>query len=58
MNMNKDTLTVLKNFAGINKYMRISKCNVLMFFYHSLLLFVRAEMSDFFLKEFSIYDLI
>ena len=57
MNMNKDTLTVLKNFAGINKYMRISKGNVLMIFNPSLPLFARAEISDFFPKEFSIYDL-
>jgi hypothetical protein len=55
--MKQETLTVLKNFAGINKYIRIDKGNTLVIYNQSIGLFAKAKVEDTFPKTFSIYDL-
>lgn len=57
MNMHKDTIAVLKNFATIHKCIKINSGNVLTIFNNTFPLFARAELQDVFPKSFSIYDL-
>lgn len=55
--MSPETLTVLKNFASINKSILISEGNILTIFNSTIPLYARATVPDNFPKKFSIYDL-
>ncbi len=55
--MKQETLTVLKNFASINKCIRINEGNILTIFNPTIPLFAQAKVEDNFKKTFSIYDL-
>lgn len=55
--MKQETLTVLKNFASINKSIRIREGKQLMIFNANIPLFAVATVEDEFPKSFSLYDL-
>lgn len=57
VNMKQETLTVLKNFASINKSIRIREGKQLMIFNPTIPLFAVATVEDEFPKSFSLYDL-
>ena len=58
MKLSDNTLTVLKNFAGINNSILVKKGNKLRTISVARNIFAEAEITEQFTREFAIYDLI
>ena len=57
MKISNDTLSVLKNFAGVNTNILIREGNVLSTISAGKNIFARATVAERFDREFAIYDL-
>lgn len=55
--MEQEVISILKNFAGINKTMRIDEGNTIRIFNNKISLYAEAYIDEGFPKTFSIYDL-